>query len=93
MVWCAIRYNWKSPLIFFQGTGKKGVQAIKYYTQVLEPVIILAFPGLLGYTGYTANFIEGNDSRLYVEDRSPVRETKKKLKIDRSKANACTTIS
>jgi hypothetical protein len=34
---------------------------------------------LLGYAGYTANSIEGNDWGLYVEDCSPVHGTKKKL--------------
>jgi hypothetical protein len=78
-VWGAISYNWKPPPIFLQGTGRKGVQAIDYYEQVLEPVVSPAFQGLLGYTGYTANFTEGNDWGLYVEDRSPVHGTKKKL--------------
>lgn len=31
MAWGAISYNWKSPLVFLQGTGKNGVRGIDYY--------------------------------------------------------------
>jgi hypothetical protein len=54
MVWGAISYNWKSPLIFLDGTGKRGVQAPDYLEQVLRPVVAPAFQGLLGYEGYRA---------------------------------------
>jgi hypothetical protein len=43
MVWGAISYNWKPPLIFLQGTGKKGVQEIDSYKQVLKPAVAPAF--------------------------------------------------
>jgi hypothetical protein len=79
MVWGAISYNWKSPLVFLQGTGKKGVQALDYYEQVLEPIVGPAFNGLSDYTGYTANSTEGSDWGLYVEDRAPVHGTRKLL--------------
>jgi hypothetical protein len=47
MVWGAISYNWKSPLIFLDGTEKRGVQASDYLEQVLEPVV-RPFSGLVG---------------------------------------------
>jgi hypothetical protein len=37
MVWGAVSYNWKSPLIFLDDTGKRGVRALDYLEQVLEP--------------------------------------------------------
>jgi transposase len=38
--WGAIGYNYKSPLVFLHGTGKKGaLKQIDYLTQVLEPHI------------------------------------------------------
>ena len=49
MVWGAISYNWKSDLIFLEGTGAKGVTARDYIEQVLEPVVAPTFYGLLGY--------------------------------------------
>ena len=69
MVWGAISYNWKSPLVFLEGTGKKGVGGQDYYDQVLEPVVGPAFNGLLGYSGY-------EKGGLYVEDHAPVHGTR-----------------
>ena len=68
MVWAAISYNSKSPLIFLEGTGKKGVQALDYYDQVLVPVVGPAFNGLLDYKRV-------QEGGLYVEDQAPVHGT------------------
>jgi hypothetical protein len=69
MVWGAISYNWKSPLVFLEGTGARGVQALDYYNQVLEPIVGPAFKGLLDYEGM-------QEGGLYVEDHAPVHGTK-----------------
>ena len=69
MVWGAISYDWKSPLVFLEGTGKKGVQALDYYNQVLVPVVGPAFNGLLDYEGM-------EEGGLYVEDQVSVHGTK-----------------
>ncbi len=38
--WGAIRYSYKSPLIFVHGSGKgKALKQIDYLSQVLEPYI------------------------------------------------------
>jgi hypothetical protein len=58
MVWGAISYNWKSPLIFLDSRGKRGVQVSDYLEQALEPVVALAFQGLFGYEGYVRLCIE-----------------------------------
>jgi transposase len=69
MVWGAISYDWKSPLVFLEGTGTKGVTAIDYYEQILEPIVAPAFHGLLGYT----------PNGLCVEDCAPIHGTRKRL--------------
>ena len=69
MVWGAISYDWKSPLVFLEGTGKSGVQALDYYNQVLEPIVGPAFNGLLDYKGM-------EEGGLYVEDQAPVHGTR-----------------
>jgi transposase len=46
---------------------------------VLEPVVVLAFQGLLWYKGYKAKQEEDEDWGLYVEDHAPVHGTKKAL--------------
>ena len=66
-VWGAISQNWKSPLIFLCGTGKKGVTAKDYQEQVLEPVVSPAFLGLYDYTA-------SPDSQ-YIEDQAPCHGT------------------
>jgi hypothetical protein len=48
IVWGAISYNWKSPLIFLDGTGKRGVQVSDYLDQVLGPMVAPAFRGFWG---------------------------------------------
>jgi hypothetical protein len=48
MVRGTILYNWKSPLIFLDGTGKHGAQASDYLGQVLEPVAAPAFRAFWG---------------------------------------------
>jgi hypothetical protein len=48
MVWGGISYSWKSPLIFSDGTGKRGVRASDYLEQVLEPVVAPAFRACWG---------------------------------------------
>jgi hypothetical protein len=75
MIWGAINYNWKSPLVFLNGTDRKGVQALDYYEQVLEPIVAPASQRLLGYKGYLAQSTEGEDWGLYVEDQAPVHGT------------------
>jgi transposase len=72
MVWGAISYNWKSPLIFLEGTGKRGVCADDYLEQVLDPFVGPAFCGCFGYTGYR----EGGE---FVEDQAGVHGTRKKF--------------
>jgi transposase len=79
MVWGAISYNWKSPLIFLEGTGKKGVRAQDYLEQVLEPVVAPAFAGLLGYQGAEAKSLEGGQHAQYVEDHAPIHGCRHKL--------------
>jgi hypothetical protein len=73
MVWGAISYNWKSPLIFF---GRYRDQASDYLEQVLEPVVAPAFQG---YEGYRAKQEEDEEWGLYVEDYAPVHGAKKAL--------------
>ncbi|KAH0610312.1 uncharacterized protein H6S33_011839 [Morchella sextelata] len=70
-VWGAISYNWKSELVFLDGTGGKGICAKDYMEQVLEPIVAPAFMGLLDYDASTGG--------LYVEDRAPWHGTKKAL--------------
>ena len=48
-IWGAIGYNWKSPLVFLEGHGKRGrITMEDYKTQVLEAVVGPAFAGQLG---------------------------------------------
>jgi transposase len=75
----AISYNWKSPLIFLDGTGKRGVQVSDYLDQVLGPMVAPAFRGLLGHEGYRAKQEEDEEWGLYVEDHASVHGTKKAL--------------
>jgi len=72
MVWGAISYNWKSPLVFLEGTGKRGVCADDYLEQVLDPIVGPAFCGCFGYTGYR----EGGE---FVEDQAGVHGTRGKF--------------
>jgi hypothetical protein len=39
MIWGAIGWDWKSPLIFLKEEGRKGIYSQAYLNQVLEPVI------------------------------------------------------
>ena len=71
MAWGAISHNWKSPLILLEGTGAKGVTAVDYMEQVLEPVVAAAFCGLLGYNA--------SPEAQFVEDQAPIHGTKKRL--------------
>jgi transposase len=71
IVWGAISHNWKSPLAFLKGTGKKGVTSNDYVVQVLGPIVSSAFHGLLGYDDSTGG--------LFVEDQAPIHGTKKEL--------------
>lgn len=80
MVWGAISHNWKSPLGFLKGSGRKRVTAKDYMEQVLEPVVAPPFSGLLRY--------DESSGGLYVEDQAPVHgvrlvlvEVKKSLGI------------
>jgi hypothetical protein len=78
MVWGAISYNYRSPLI--RGcTGKRVVQAYGYLEQVLEPVVAPDFQGLLGYECYKAKQEVDGKWCLYVEDHAPAHGTKKVL--------------
>ena len=52
--------------------GKKGVRGQDYHDQVLEPIVDLAFNGLLSYSGY-------EEGGLYIEDHAPVHGTKRML--------------
>ena len=80
MIWGAISYDWKFPLVFLRGTGENGVRALDYYEQVLEPIVAPAFQGLLDFTGYEKNNHEGQeDWGLYVEDRTPIHGTRQVL--------------
>jgi len=67
-IWGAISQNWKSPLVFLCGTGKKGVTAKDYQEQVLEPVVSPAFLGLYDY-------MASPDSQ-YIEDQAPIHGTR-----------------
>lgn len=47
-IWGAIGYNWKSPLVFLKGHGKRGgITMEDYKTQVLEAVMRPVFNGQL----------------------------------------------
>lgn len=70
-VWDAISQNWKSPLVFLRGTGKKGVTAKDYQEQVLEPVVSPAFLGLYDY-------MNSPDSQ-YIEDQASIHGTHRAL--------------
>jgi hypothetical protein len=59
------------------GTGKRRVQASDYLEQVLEPVVVPAFQGLLRYGGYRAKQDEDEEWGSYVENHAPVHGTKK----------------
>ena len=53
MIWAAISYNWKSPLVFIEGKHGGGMQAIDYLEQALLPVVAPAFNGADDfYNGY-----------------------------------------
>jgi hypothetical protein len=71
MVWGAISYDWKSPLVILEGTGRKGVRSEDYLEQVLKPIVSSAFHGFLGYDQSTGG--------LFIEDQAPIHGTKRKL--------------
>lgn len=79
MIWAAISYNWKSPLVFLVGTGKRGVVANDYFEQVLKPIVGPAFHGSWDYESHKARFEEDEEWGSYVEDHAPVHGTKKSL--------------
>jgi len=71
MVWGAIGWNWKSPLIFMvKEEGRKGVCSQAYLNQVLEPVI---FPFWASLTD------EQRQEWIFMEDGSKVHKGKARL--------------
>jgi len=72
MVWGAISYNWKSPLVFLDGTGPKGVIVKDYLHQVLEPIVAPAFMDLLEY--------DASPEAQYIEDQAPIHGTGRMLR-------------
>ena len=71
--WGAIGYNYKSPLIFVQGTGKHGAfKQVDYLAQVLQPcirAILLAFTLVI----YALPILE---EPLFIEDRNSAHSYK-----------------
>lgn len=75
MVYGAISYNWKSPIIFIEGTGKRGGMTSKdYLRQVLVPLIGPAMRDELDDD--TTPIIGFSD---YVEDSAPPHGVKRAL--------------
>jgi transposase len=72
MIWGAIGWDWKSPLIFLEKLPeRKGVCSKAYLQQVLEPVV---FP----------LFAELGDDYLFMEDGSKVHKGRARLpKLER----------
>jgi len=65
VVWGAISYNWKPPLVFLEGSGKKkGATMEDYYEQVIEPVV--------SPTWFDGSWCGG----LFVEDGAALHGTK-----------------
>jgi len=62
----AIGYNWKSPLVFLEGHGKRGgVTMEDYKKQVLKAVVGPVFNGQLGWEYWDSH-------GLFQEDNAPV---------------------
>jgi len=72
MVWGAISYDWKSPLVFLDDTGPKGVIDKDYLHQVLEPIVAPAFINLLEY--------DASPKAQYIEDQAPIHATGRMLR-------------
>jgi hypothetical protein len=71
IVWAAIGWDWKSPLVFLvKELGKKGICSIAYLNQVLEAVIFPFYDTLTD--DQKAEFI-------FIEDRAKIHKGKAKL--------------
>ena len=71
MVWGAIGWDWKSPLVFMEGhpdSSKKGISALSYLDQVLKPVI---FP-------HWATLVR-KEEWIYMEDGAPIHKKEARL--------------
>ena len=67
MIWGAIGWDYKSPLVFLEKlSGRKGVYSKAYLQQVLEPIVFLLFDSL-------------GPEYIYIEDGSKVHLGKARL--------------
>ena len=80
MVWGMIGYNWKSKLIFLEGTGKRGITGKDYLEQVLKPYIAPMFKKRC-----KNDFPGFKQGGLYLEDNAPVHGTTKLLVKEKQK--------
>jgi hypothetical protein len=74
MVWGMIGYNWKSKLIFLEGTGRRGVCGRDYLEQVLKPYVAPMFK-----KNCKNSFPGFRNGGAFLEDNAPVHGTKKLL--------------
>ena len=71
MVWGAIGWDWKSPLIFLvKEPGKKGICSIAYLNQVLNPVVFPWFDSLSA---------KQKEEFLFIEDGAKIHKGVAKL--------------
>jgi transposase len=71
MVWGAIGWDWKSPLIFLvKEPKKKGIYSIAYLNQVLNPIVFPWFDSLTA---------EQKEEFLFMEDRAKIHKGIAKL--------------
>jgi hypothetical protein len=71
MVWGAIGWDWKSPLIFLiKELGKKGICSIAYLNQVLNPVVFPWFDSLS---------VKQKEEFLFIEDGAKIYKGVAKL--------------
>jgi hypothetical protein len=79
MVWGAISYNWKSPLIFFGWYREAWGSGIGLFITGVRTGGRTRFSGLVGYKGYRAQQEEDEKWGIYVEDHAPVNGSKQAL--------------
>jgi hypothetical protein len=71
MIWGAISWDWKSPLVFLEKEEHmKGICGHAYLTQVLEPVMFPYFDSLTK---------QQKESFLFMEDSAKVHKGKAKV--------------
>lgn len=71
MVWAAIGWDWKSPLVFLvKEDGKKGICSTAYLKQVLEAVVFPFYDSLTD---------EQKAEFIFIEDGSKVHKGKARL--------------